>query len=77
MAMRSTQPLTEMSIRDHPGGKDRPALKTATSPPAMNRFFRKWGSLDISQAYGPQRPFTGIASPSHTKSCFGGGGMVR
>jgi hypothetical protein len=27
MALRSTQPLTEMSTRDIPGGKRRPALK--------------------------------------------------
>jgi hypothetical protein len=27
MAQGSTQPLTEMSTRDHPGGKGRPALK--------------------------------------------------
>jgi hypothetical protein len=27
MALGSTQPLTEMSIRDHPGAKGRPARK--------------------------------------------------
>jgi hypothetical protein len=27
MALGSTQPLTEMSTRNHPGGKGRPALK--------------------------------------------------
>jgi hypothetical protein len=27
MALGSTQPLTEMSIRNHPGGKGRPARK--------------------------------------------------
>jgi hypothetical protein len=32
MALGSTQPLTEMSIRDLPGGKKRPALRTDNLP---------------------------------------------
>jgi hypothetical protein len=47
MALGSTQPLTEMSTRNLPGGKQRPALKTNTSPPPVSRLSRKYGSLDV------------------------------
>jgi hypothetical protein len=46
MALESTQPLTEMSTRNLPGGKGRPA--------------RKSDNLTISQTYGPPRLVTGI-----------------
>jgi hypothetical protein len=62
MALRSTQPLTEMSARNLPGGKVRPARK-ADNLTAVSRISGKCGSLDTSQSYGPPRPITGIASP--------------
>jgi hypothetical protein len=51
----STQPLTEMSIRDFPGGKGR--------PPSVSRFSRKCGILDVSQTFAKPRPLTGAALP--------------
>jgi hypothetical protein len=62
MALGSTQPLTEMSTRNLPGGKGRPARK-ANDLNAVSRLYRKCGSLDVSQPYGPSRPVTRIAFP--------------
>jgi hypothetical protein len=47
MTLGSTQPLTEMSTKNLPGGKGRPA--------------RKVDNLTASQLYGPPRPVTGIS----------------
>jgi hypothetical protein len=58
MALESTQSLTEMSARNLPEGKGRPAREadnlTAICEP----------TADVSQPYGPSRPVTRIALPS-------------
>jgi hypothetical protein len=58
MVLGSTQPLTEMSTRDLPRGKDG---QLTISPPYVRRLFRKRGNLDDTQPYRPPRSVTGIA----------------
>jgi hypothetical protein len=41
MALGPTQPLTEMSTRNLPGGKGRPARIRLTSPPSVSRLSRE------------------------------------
>jgi hypothetical protein len=53
MALGLTQPLTEMSTRNLPGDKERPAIRMIISAPSLRRLSIKCGIPDLSQLYGP------------------------
>jgi hypothetical protein len=59
MALGLTQPLTEMSTRNLPGGKGSRCISLITSPPSVSWLNRKCGSLDISQPYESPWPVNG------------------
>lgn len=65
MALGMTHPLTEMSLRNLPGGKGRTAREADNLTACMSRLSRKCRSFDMSQSYGP--PVTAIPVPFYTK----------
>jgi hypothetical protein len=50
MALASTQPLTEMSTRNFPGGKKRPARKADNLPVICERNIWIYESLNLSES---------------------------
>jgi hypothetical protein len=57
MALGSTQPLTEMSIRKLPGGKKRPALTADNLPPSMSRMSENVGASASRNPKGLHGPY--------------------
>jgi hypothetical protein len=59
MTLGSTQPLTEMSTRNLPGGKGQAAHKAENLTAICESIVsRKCGSLEVSKHYEPSRPVT-------------------
>jgi hypothetical protein len=61
MALGSTEPLTEMSTRNLPGGKGRPEHKADDLTPSLIRLARKYEHVVVTHSSGPPRPVTAIA----------------
>jgi hypothetical protein len=56
MALGSTQPLTEMSTRNLPGGKGQPAHTADNLTAICEPTVYKCGSHNVSQPYDPPPP---------------------
>jgi hypothetical protein len=63
MALGSTQPVTEMCTRNHPGSKGRPALKADNLTAICEPIVKKMWEPRRLKPYGPQRPVTGMSLP--------------
>jgi hypothetical protein len=63
MALGSTQPLTEMSTRNLPRGKGRPAPKADNLAVICESIVEKMCEPRRLKLCGPPRPVTGIALP--------------
>jgi hypothetical protein len=61
----STQPLTEISTRNLPGGKSGQHIMLRNSLPSVSWLSRKSRSLNVWQPYGPPWPVTEITLPSY------------
>jgi hypothetical protein len=60
MALKLTQSLTEMSTRNFPGVKARPARKADSLTDIFEPIICKIVIIDVSQPYGIPRHITGI-----------------
>jgi hypothetical protein len=61
MALESTQPLTEMSTRNIPGGKGRPTRKFENLTAICEPIAKKMWEPQRLTTCGPPRPVTGTA----------------
>jgi hypothetical protein len=59
MALGSTQPLTEISTRNFPGVKNRPAHRADILATVYEPNVWKCGYLNLSQPLGPPQPVQG------------------
>ena len=62
MALWSTQPLTDMSTREFPGGKCGRCVRLTNVPPPC-AVVMKSGNLNFLEPSGPLRPHNGTAVP--------------